>query len=83
MAIGTNDAATAASVDEIAPVKDHIPDCQTSSPKTPTENVLQSIEPLTVEERPVNPRTRIRTLAIVAALYMVLFIAALDQTIIA
>lgn len=83
MAIASNDATAAASVDEIAPVKDRIPDHQASSPKTPAETGPLSIERLVIEEGLVNTRTKTRTLAIVAALYMVLFIAALDQTIIA
>lgn len=43
----------------------------------------QAIEAMHVVEGDVTVRTKILTLAIVLALYVVLFIAALDQTIIA
>lgn len=82
MANASNNA-IAAAVDEIAPVKDHAPEHHSSNPRIPTEDGPHSIGLLTLEDGPVSARTKIRTLAIVAALYMVLFIAALDQTIIA
>ena len=43
----------------------------------------QTVETLHLDEGDINVRTKIRTLAIVLALFVVLFIAALDQTIIA
>jgi hypothetical protein len=46
-------------------------------------NQPHAVEAIHLDESDVNARTKIRTLAIVAALYFVLFIAALDQTIIA
>lgn len=42
-----------------------------------------TVEPIHLEEANPNVRTKLRIYAIVAALYLVLFIAALDQTIIA
>ena len=47
------------------------------------EHQPQGIEAIHLDEGNVTARTKIRTLAIVSALYVVLFIAALDQTIIA
>ena len=47
------------------------------------EHQPQGTEAMHVDEGDVTARTKIRTLAIVSALYVVLFIAALDQTIIA
>lgn len=80
--------AYAADVDTIAALSD----CPTKSPP-PVFNVHppnhideqqpQTVETLHLDEGDVNVRTKLRTLAIVAALYVVLFIAALDQTIIA
>ena len=43
----------------------------------------QLVDTIHLDEGNVTARTKIRTLAIVLALYVVLFIAALDQTIIA
>ena len=54
-----------------------------SSPANDTEESTQAPEPLLLDGSDVDARSKLRTLAIVAALYMVLFIAALDQTIIA
>ncbi|EFW20971.1 conserved hypothetical protein [Coccidioides posadasii str. Silveira] len=42
-----------------------------------------TVEPLHLDEADTNVRSRLRVLAIVGALYLVLFVAALDQTIIA
>lgn len=42
-----------------------------------------TVEPLHLDEANANVRTKLRIYAIVAALYLVLFVAALDQTIIA
>lgn len=42
-----------------------------------------AIEPLHLDEEDATVRTKLRTYAIVLALYLVLFLAALDQTIIA
>jgi hypothetical protein len=54
-----------------------------ANPTIDTEEPTQIPEPVQIEEDDVDTRSKSRTLAIVAALYMVLFIAALDQTIIA
>jgi hypothetical protein len=73
-------------VDTIVPVDDH-PAKHTASDSNiniPSHtHEPETIEILHLDEGDVNVRTKIRTLAIVAALYFVLFIAALDQTIIA
>lgn len=55
------------------------------APNTATDYEEQHRTPETIqiEENCVEARSKLRTLAIVAALYMVQFIAALDQTIIA
>ncbi|KAK5134831.1 hypothetical protein LTR08_006063 [Meristemomyces frigidus] len=42
-----------------------------------------AVQPLQLEDENVVPRTRLRVIAILVALYLALFIAALDQTIIA
>jgi hypothetical protein len=81
--------ASTADVDSIAPTDNH--DHPTKLPPTvstiqqlhTTEHQAQVVEALHLDEGNVNVRTKIRTLAIVSALYVVLFIAALDQTIIA
>jgi hypothetical protein len=75
-------------IDTIAPVDGH-PTKHTAS--DPNINITSHVnghlrettETLHLDEGDVNVRTKIRTLAIVSALYFVLFIAALDQTIIA
>jgi hypothetical protein len=54
-----------------------------SNPSIDSKEQAQMPEPMQVEESNIDDRSKPRTLAIVAALYMVLFIAALDQTIIA
>jgi hypothetical protein len=54
-----------------------------SSPANDTAKSTEMPEPMQIDESNVDARSKPRTLAIVAALYMVLFIAALDQTIIA
>jgi hypothetical protein len=54
-----------------------------STPSIDSKEQPQVPEPMQIDESDVNARSKPRTLAIVAALYMVLFIAALDQTIIA
>jgi hypothetical protein len=46
-------------------------------------NEQHTVEPLHLDEANPNVRTKLRIYAIVAALYLVLFVAALDQTIIA
>jgi hypothetical protein len=71
-------------VETIAPVDDHTtshPDI--NIPSHTNEPLPETTETLHLDEGDVNVRTKIRTLAIVSALYFVLFIAALDQTIIA
>jgi hypothetical protein len=73
--------ASTADIDSIAPM--------THPAKSPTpvshidEQQSRTVEILHLDEGDVNVRTKVRTLAIVSALYFVLFIAALDQTIIA
>jgi hypothetical protein len=54
-----------------------------SSAANDTAKSAQVPESMQMDESNVDTRSKPRTLAIVAALYMVLFIAALDQTIIA
>jgi hypothetical protein len=55
----------------------------TSNPTIVSDEPTQMPEPMLLDESDVDARSKPRTLAIVAALYMVQFIAALDQTIIA
>jgi hypothetical protein len=92
MATGDGSALMAAGVDTIAPTSDHQPakspppvsDSLTSHHSSHAEeHQPQVMEALHLDEGDINVRTKIRTLAIVSALYVVLFIAALDQTIIA
>lgn len=83
-----NDIALAADVDTIAPVvdcptKSEPPISHHQSASHTDEQQPQIAEPLHLDEGVVNVRTKFCTLAIVSALYVVLFIAALDQTIIA
>lgn len=80
-------AASTADVDRIAPA---VAPCtelptpvHTTNPIHTDDHQPQVVETLHLDEVDVNTRTKIRTLAIVAALYFVLLIAALDQTIIA
>lgn len=79
--------ASTADVDSIAPVVAHRTELPTPTPAI--DPVLtdrhepHAIEAIHLDEGDGNVRTKIRTLAIVSALYFVLFIAALDQTIIA
>jgi len=79
--------ASTADGDSIVPTIDQPtrlpPPLLTTVPTHTDEHQPQAVEPLHLDEINVNARTKIRTLAIVAALYFVLFIAALDQTIIA
>jgi hypothetical protein len=75
-------------VDAIAPVLGHpakhtASDLNINIPSHINEILPETAEALHLDEGDVNVRTKIRTLAIVSALYFVLFIAALDQTIIA
>jgi len=90
MAVVDGSALTAqgAGVDTIAPHPTKLPppvsDIDTSHSLSHTNGEHpQTVETLHLDEGDVNVRTKIRTLAIVSALYVVLFIAALDQTIIA
>jgi hypothetical protein len=75
--------------DTIAPVGVHPAKHTASSdpnidiPSHTNEPLPETTETLHLDEGDVNVRSKIRTLAIVSALYFVLFIAALDQTIIA
>lgn len=83
-----NDAVSTADADAIAPVEAHTAKQTASVSSVPRLSLSydqqpQAIEALHLDEGNVNTRTKIRTLAIVLALYVVLFIAALDQTIIA
>lgn len=82
------EAASPAAVDTISPVGDHpakhsASDADIRLPSHTNEEEPEITEGLHLDEGDVNVRTKIRTLAIVSALYFVLFIAALDQTIIA
>ena len=90
MATVDGSALMAAGVDTIAPTSDHhhpakLPTpISTSHPSSHAEeHQPQVIEALHLDEGDITVRSTIRTLAIVSALYVVLFIAALDQTIIA
>jgi hypothetical protein len=87
-----NDIALTAHVDNIAAITSDPPaklppplfNIDTSHPLSHTnEHQSQAVEALHLDEGDITVRTKIRTLAIVSALYVVLFIAALDQTIIA
>jgi hypothetical protein len=73
--------ALTADIDSITPL-DHPTKPPTPVPHT-DEQQPRAVETLHLDEADVNVRTKVRTLAIVSALYVVLFIAALDQTIIA
>jgi hypothetical protein len=83
-----DDTASMDVVDTIVPVDDHPAKHTASDPNNnnrshTNEPLPETTETLHLDEGDVNVRTKIRTLAIVSALYFVLFIAALDQTIIA
>lgn len=84
-----NATASPAGIDSIAPMdnRDHptklAPSISTVQPIQTDEHQPQVVEAIHLDESDVTVRTKIRTLAIVLALYVVLFIAALDQTIIA
>lgn len=79
--------ASTGDVDSIAPTSAHRTKSRTPASAVHTvltdEHEPHVIEAIHLDEGDVNVRTKIRTLAIVLALYFVLFIAALDQTIIA
>jgi len=79
--------ASTADTDSIAPMnhptKSPTPAPSTIQPLQSDEHKPQVVEAMHLDEGNVIVRTRVRTLAIVSALYFVLFIAALDQTIIA
>jgi hypothetical protein len=82
------DSASPDIVDTIAPVGVHPAKHTASDPNInipchTNDPLPETTEALHLDEGDVNVRTKIRTLAIVSALYFVLFIAALDQTIIA
>jgi hypothetical protein len=83
-----NDNVFTDAIKTIAPIEGH-PAKHTASdpniniPSHTNESPPETTETLHLNEGDVNVRTKIRTLAIVSALYFVLFIAALDQTIIA
>lgn len=82
----TNDTVSTANTDVIAPIRGPTTKRTASVsaiPGTADDQQHQNIEALHLDEGDINVRTKIRTLAIVLALYVVLFIAALDQTIIA
>jgi hypothetical protein len=70
-------------VDAIAVIDETSTKLPASNPSIDSKEPTQIPEPMQVDESNVDARSKPRTLAIVAALYMVLFIAALDQTIIA
>jgi hypothetical protein len=67
----------------VHPAKHTASDPNINIPSHINETLSEITETLHLDEGDVNVRTKIRTLAIVSALYFVLFIAALDQTIIA
>lgn len=81
--------ASPAGIDSIAPMDncDHptklAPSVSTVQQIETDEHQPQVVEAMHLDEGDITVRTKIRTLAIVLALYVVLFIAALDQTIIA
>lgn len=85
----TNATTPTADVDSIAAIDNHVhptklpPSIPTVHQLRTDEHQAQVVEALHLNEGNVTVRTKIRTLAIVLALYVVLFIAALDQTIIA
>ena len=70
-------------LDAIAVIDETSTKLPTSNSAIDTEETTHIPEPMQVNDSDVDARGKPRTLAIVAALYMVLFIAALDQTIIA
>jgi hypothetical protein len=83
MAVLIDNASTVV-VDTVVPVDDHTASDPNNNIRSHTnEPSPETTETLHLDGGDVNVRTKIRTLAIVSALYFVLFIAALDQTIIA
>lgn len=84
-----NATAPTADVDSIAAIDNHDHPTKLPPPNSTIntihtdEHLPHLVEELHLDESNVTVRTKIRTLAIVLALYVVLFIAALDQTIIA
>lgn len=78
-----------AGIDTITPTnnRDHptklAPSISTTHQISTDGSQPQPVDTIHLDEGNVTARTKIRTLAIVLALYVVLFIAALDQTIIA
>jgi len=79
----TESVATQSALDVINVVVESPANMPASKPAIESEEQSQLPEPTQMDESNANTRSKSRTLAIVAALYMVLFIAALDQTIIA
>jgi len=75
--------AVQSALDAIAVIDETSTKLPTSNSAIDTEETTHIPEPMQVNDSDVDARGKPRTLAIVAALYMVLFIAALDQTIIA
>jgi hypothetical protein len=75
--------AVQSALDAIAVIDETSTKLPASNPAIDSKEQPQMPEPMQIEESDVDARGKPRTLAIVAALYMVLFIAALDQTIIA
>ena len=84
-----NATAPTADVDSIAAIDNHDHPTKLPPPNSTIntihtdEHLPHLVEELHLDVSNVTVRTKIRTLAIVSALYVVLFIAALDQTIIA
>jgi hypothetical protein len=75
--------AVQSALDAIAVIDETSTKLPASNPAIDSKEQPQMPEPMQIEGSDVDARGKPRTLAIVAALYMVLFIAALDQTIIA
>lgn len=79
----TEIAATQSALDAINVVGESPANMPDLKPAIESERHSQVPEPMQIAGSIVDTRSKPRTLAIVVALYMVLFIAALDQTIIA
>jgi hypothetical protein len=75
--------AVQSALDAIAVIDETSTKLPASNPAIDSKEQPQMPESMQVDDSDVDARSKPRTLAIVAALYMVLFIAALDQTIIA
>jgi len=75
--------ATQSALDAITNVDETPTKLPASDQVTEPEGQFRMPESMHIDESNVEARSKPRTLAIVAALYMVQFIAALDQTIIA